>query len=453
VRLNSLLRSWSFRLALGYASLFVASIMIAFGVTYWRATQYSAQDETDEIGVELLAIQDEIKLAGQGRLPIIVENHSRRRKDVRAVYLLEDATGQKLAGNIDARPPSVGAAMIRVMFDGKELDVRSHTYRLSTGEYLLIGQDTSTLRAMEHVIVRAFGTGLGATLLLALAGAILFGRIVLHRVETVGVTARAIAGGDLSSRVPLRGTDDEFDGLGKSVNAMLDRIEALIDGLRRVTTDIAHDLRTPLGRLRQRLERAHASGATTDELRDAIARSIIHVDNILETFGALLHIAQLESAAGTRPPQAVDLSHLLAGIVDDFSPAAEDEGQNLTARIPEGLTLSGDPELIAQMMANLVDNAIRHCPRGTSIHIGARSDADAVVVTVSDNGLGIPQDERDKVLRPFYRLEASRATKGNGLGLSMVAAIAKWHHAHVELGDSSPGLRVTIKFRKRATVQ
>jgi signal transduction histidine kinase len=201
------------------------------------------------------------------------------------------------------------------------------------------------------------------------------------------------------------------------------------------------------------LERAHASGATTDELRDAIARSIIHVDNILETFGALLHIAQLESAAGTRPPQAVDLSHLLAGIVDDFSPAAEDEGQNLTARIPEGLTLSGDPELIAQMMANLVDNAIRHCPRGTSIHIGARSDADAVVVTVSDNGLGIPQDERDKVLRPFYRLEASRATKGNGLGLSMVAAIAKWHHAHVELGDSSPGLRVTIKFRKRATVQ
>ena len=219
-------------------------------------------------------------------------------------------------------------------------------------------------------------------------------------------------------------------------------------GLQRVTTDIAHDLRTPLSRLRQRLERAQAGGGTTDELRDAIARSIDHVDNILETFGALLHIAQLESTAGTRPPQVLDLSRLLASIVDDFSPAAEDEGQNLTADIPEGLTLSGDPELITQMMANLVDNAIRHCPRGTSIHIAARSDADTVVIAVSDNGLGIPPDERDKVLRPFYRLEASRATEGNGLGLSMVAAIAKWHHADVELGDNSPGLRVTIKFRK-----
>ena len=230
MRRNNLLRSWSFRLALGYASLFVASILIAFGVTYWRATQYSAQDETDEIGVELLAIQDEIKLAGQARLPLIVENHSQRRKDVRAVYLLQDATGQKLAGNIDARPPSVGAATIHVMLGGKERGVRSQTYRLANGDYLLIGQDTATLRAMEHVIVRAFGAGFGATLLLALAGAILFGRIVLHRVETIGVTARAMAGGDLSRRVPLRGTDDEFDRLGKSVNAMLDRIEALIDG-------------------------------------------------------------------------------------------------------------------------------------------------------------------------------------------------------------------------------
>jgi len=445
-----MLRSSSFRLALGFASLFVVSILIAFSLTYWRATEYAIQDEIDEIGVEFSAIKDEINLVGEDRLARIVENHSHRRKDVRAIYLLQDALGHKLAGNIDESPPIIGPRMIRVLLDGKEREVRSETFRLANDYYLLVGQDTSTLRAMERVILRAFAVGLGVTLILALAGAILFGRIVLRRVETVGTTARSIAAGDLSHRVPLRGTDDEFDRLGKSVNAMLDRIESLIDSLRRVTTDIAHDLRTPLSRLRQRLERAQIHGRTAEELRLALAHSIVHVDSILETFTALLRIAQVESASVTRVPQCLDLSSLLTAIVDDFSPAAADKGQHLTAHVPEKLMLSGDPELLTQLMANLVDNAIRHCPRGTSIHIAASSDPDAVTVTVSDNGPGIPPGERDKVLRPFYRLETSRATEGSGLGLSMVAAIVKWHHAAIRLDDNGPGLRVAVSFSRRA---
>jgi signal transduction histidine kinase len=433
-------------LALLYAGLLTLSVLVLFGVTYWFATSYATQDEDNEIAVEFASIQDEAQLSGQARLPAIIDNHLRLRKDVRAVYLLQDGDGHKIIGNVEVMTPVIGPATLSLFFDGRLRPVRARGYRLANGDYFLIGQDTRTLRDMKALIVRAFGIGFVVTLLLALLGGVIVSTTMLRRIDSVSRTARAIVGGDMSQRVPVRGTDDEFDELASSVNAMLNRIDDLMRSMRQVSNDIAHDLRTPLTRLRQRLEHARRRAQTTEELHEALAHSITQVDSILETFGALLRIAQIEAGGRASEKSAINVSKLLTAIVDDFAPAAEDHGQSLVAEIDKGLSMSGDPELLTQMVVNLVDNAIRHSPSGARICIEAKAVGDSLELAVVDNGPGIPSRERENVLRPFYRLEASRTTEGSGLGLSLVAAIAKRHDAKLSLVDNQPGLRVAVLF-------
>jgi signal transduction histidine kinase len=423
-----------------------ASVLVLFGVTYWFATNYATQDEDNEIGVEFASIQDEAQLSGQARLPAIIDNHLRLRKDVRAIYLLQDSGGVKIIGNVPAMSPVIGSATLRLRVDDRPRQVRARGYNLANGDYLLVGQDTRTLRDMKALIVRAFGVGLVATLLLALLGGVIVSTTMLRRIDAVSRTARGIVAGDMSQRVPVRGTDDEFDELAASVNAMLNRIEDLMRSMRQVSNDVAHDLRTPLTRLRQRLEHARRRAQTTEELHEALAHSIAQVDSILETFGALLRIAQIEAGGRASEKSAINVSRFLTAIVDDFAPAAEDQGQTLVAEIDKGLSILGDPELLTQMVVNLVDNAIRHSPPGARICIEAKAVGDSLELAVVDNGPGIPSRERENVLRPFYRLEASRTTEGSGLGLSLVAAIAKRHDAKLSLGDNSPGLRVAVLF-------
>ena len=446
MRWTELLRTSSFKLALLYASFFIASALVLYGVVYWFATDYAAQDEINEIAEEFAAIQDEATLTGTNRLPQIIESHLRSRRDVQAVYLLKDSQGQKIAGNVDSMDSRLGPMTIRMPIKGQMLDVRANGYQLENGQYLLVGQDTSVLRQMRIVIARAFGIGLSITLLLALLCGVIISRTALKRVEVVGRTARAIMNGDLSNRVPTRGTADEFDELAASINAMLDRIEELMSTIKQATNDIAHDLRTPLTRLRQRLEHARERASTVEEFKDALEHAIVQTDSILETFGALLRIAQIEAIGPAANGVSVNVSKLLAGIVEDFAPAAEDRGHKLVADVERGIMLRGDPELLTQMVVNLVDNAIRHTSPGAKISVHARADRGGLELAVSDNGPGIPEKERKNVLRPFYRLEASRTTGGNGLGLSLVAAIAQRHAARLTLTDNDPGLRVSILF-------
>lgn len=446
MRPSRLFRTSSFRLTLLYAGLFLVSGLILFGVVYWPAAEYAVQDENLEIGVEFTAIQDEAKLAGYDRLPGIIADHLRERRDLHAVYLLAAPDGQKRAGNVPAMPPQIGRMKFKLELDGRKRDIRAQGFFLENGDYLLVGQDTVSLHEMKELIARAFGTSAAATFLLAIAGGLLMSRSVLRRIEMVSRTSRAIVQGDLSNRVPLRDTDDEFDHLAVSVNTMLDRIEDLMGRMRQVSSDIAHDLRTPLTRLRQRLEHARRRAYSIEELHQALESSVADVDAILETFGALLRIAQIEAGGRATELAPVDLSKLIANLVEDFAPAAEDRGQTIDAEIEAGLVVDGDRELLTQMLVNLLDNAVRHSPPKAQIAVRAKHNYGAAELIVADTGPGIPAAEREKVFRPFYRLEASRTTEGSGLGLSLVAAIAAQHRATVTLADNEPGLRATVTF-------
>ncbi len=443
-------RTASFRLTLFHAGLFAVAGLALFGMIYWAATDFAAQDEAQEIELEIALVEEEMRLLGADRLPEIIDTHLQRREDVRAVYLLQDAEGRKITGNIDARTPVLGPTTVAVDFNGEIRNVRANGHMLANGQYLLVGQDAHILREMEETLLQSFGVGLVFVLLAMILGGGYIGARYVARVGAISRTARAIVGGNMTSRAPVTGRGDEFDDLAMSLNAMLDRIDELMRSMRQISNDVAHDLRTPLTRFRQRLELANRHALTVEDYRSTIGIAIADVDSILETFGALLRIAQIEAGEQAMPSVAIDLSALVRTVAEDFAPAAEDQGYVLTTDIENAVAIEGDPRLITQLLVNLVDNAIRHTPVGTRIALHARLDGDQPVLAVADTGPGIPAAEMGNVLKPFYRLEASRTTEGSGLGLNLVAAIAKQHRAELRLSSIAPGLLAEVVFPRAA---
>lgn len=357
-----------------------------------------------------------------------------------------------MAGNMMAIHPKPGLRTLdwahqTADHHGGGSGVRGRGVLLGDGSYLFVGVSDYQLEEVREVVTRTFAVGLAATIILAIAGGVAMSLSVLRRVENVSRASRAIMAGDLGQRMALRGTNDEFDHLSGSLNAMLDRIQALMLGLQQVSNDIAHDLRTPLTRLRQRLELAQRRETTVEGFRTALDDAIANAEEILETFGALLRIAQIE--AGTRRAGfgPVRLDALLTDLVEAYQPVAEGKSQNLKGCIERALNLRGDKELLTLLFANLIENAIRHCPSGSIIEVGAEGRRAGVAAWVADNGPGIPAECRENVLQRFYRLETSRTTPGNGLGLSVVVAIATLHGAPLVLDDNQPGLRCVLHFR------
>ena len=449
MRLPRLVRTASFRLTLAYAGLFSASVVILFGAIYWIAGVYMTSQLDAAIDSDLTELQEGLRDGGPERVAALIADRVRQMPAGPIVYLLEDPQGKVLAGNLPALAPRPGRVDLdfptRDILGNPPPAIRARGVVLSGGEYLLAGADATPLHEMHEWMLRAFAWSFAITLLLAFGGgAFLSGRL-LRRVETIGRTARDIMEGNLSKRIPIRGVDDEFDHLGASLNAMLERIEASIDIIRQVSDDIAHDLRTPLARLRQRLELAERKAVSPEELHLAIRRSISDTDAILETFGALLRIAQIEGGAQRDRFAAVDLSELLRTIVEVYQPMAEERHQALSTRIASGLSVRGDRELLAQMFANLLQNALHHSPAGAAISLSADNEReDRIEIVLADSGPGIPTSERAKVFRRFYRLERSRTTPGSGLGLSLVAAVASLHDIALTLGDNDPGLKVVL---------
>ena len=434
-----------------YAAMFSVSGLVVFAIVAWLVTSFMVEQLDATVANELAEVQADAGSQDTEVLKRVVIGLTVNSPGI--YYLLQAPDGQVMAGNMTAIEPKPGLRSLEWTHQAPERrsigGIRGRGILLPDGAYLFVGISDYQLGEVREVILRTTLLGLGVTVVLAVAGGLVMSYGVLRRVEAVSRASRAIMAGDLTQRMALRGTDDEFDHLSSSLNAMLERIQDLMLGLQQVSSDIAHDLRTPLTRLRQRLELARRREGTVKGLHVAVDGAIDNVDAILETFGALLRIAQIEAGTRRSEFQRVSLSALLSELIEAYQPVVEERAQTLDAQIAEDLWVVGDRDLLMQMFANLVDNALVHSTVGADLSVEAVSAARGIQVMVSDNGPGIPPQYRHVVLQRFYRLDRSRSTPGSGLGLSLVSAVAGLHDATLTLQDNEPGLRCLLVFPTR----
>ena len=437
-----LFRSDSVRLATLYTAAFAVAVIVLGGVALLAARSALKHQLDVRIQAEALALAQEYRTEGmQGVLDAVKE---RDRTPGALDYGLLGPDGHALAGRLSGAT-APGWSTLRV--PGRPEQLRLLTMPMPGGRRLIVGESLQQVTTLDAGLLGAFGLAFLGVLVLGVASGFALSREVQRRFSEMSGAAQAIIDGDLGRRIPIRGAGDDLDALGATFNRMLDRISALMDSLRQVSNDIAHDLRTPLTRLRQRLEaslRESAPGARTR----AIEAALVDLDAILETFAALLRIAQIE--AGTRRAGfgPVDLAALVATVAEAFGPSAEEGRRTLTADTAGGVIIDGDAELLTQALVNMVENALRHSRPGAQVTVGAGRGERGAFLMVRDDGPGVPADERPRLFDRFYRLERSRSTPGNGLGLALVAAVARLHDARAELSDALPGLEVRIVFAR-----
>jgi len=355
--------------------------------------------------------------------------------------------GRRLAGSLRAGMPATGMQTI-TFIDPREGPDKALSYAidLADGSRLVVAADREQLEQIDGTVLATFGIGFVAIILIGGAGALLLGGYLRRRLGAISAAAEAIVVGNISQRIPIGSRDDEFDRLGRSLNAMLDRIAGLVGNLRQVSSDIAHDLRTPLARLRNQLEGGLRETAGNEAQREVVRRAIERVDEVLSLFAAILRISEVESGAVGREFRKVDLSELVADLAESYAPAVSDQGGTLHWTAESGVEIEGDRELLAQAVINLIENAQNHTPPGTSIQIRLSRKEGKACLTVTDDGPGVPEADRERILQRFTRLEGSRSRPGYGLGLNLVAAISRLHGARLAFGDNEPGLVATLEF-------
>lgn len=454
----SLLRTTTFRLAIGYLALFAGSVVLLFGFIYWATAGYMGTQLDEAIESEILALSEQYRQGGVDGLATSLRQRVARDPGGSEVYLLADLRLRPIIGNLDRWPAAPESRDGWIEFEltdrttprGQTYLARTRHFVLTGGFHLLVGRDSRTIQEAQRLIIRSLAWGLAITLALGLAGGLLLSRASLRRLEAINRTTREIIAGDLGRRVPLAGSGDDFDQLAQNLNAMLDRIESLMQSIRHVSEGVAHDLRSPLTRLRTRLEAARGRTGDTDEGRHLVDESIAEADQLLATFNALLRIAEIESGRARAEFSEVDLGTIAQGVIELYEPVAQERRQTLAAALAAGVTVHGDQHLLSQALANLIDNAVKYAPESGRIDVTLAAGPDGAHITVADNGPGIPPEFHGKVLDRFFRLDASRSTPGSGLGLSLVAAVAQLHDAKLLLDDNHPGLRVTLIFPPRA---
>ncbi|HLI10301.1 MAG TPA: ATP-binding protein [Alphaproteobacteria bacterium] len=449
----SLGRNTALRLALIYMGLFSASILILMAFLYWKTADYLTSQADDLISADVESLREIYAQGSRAALAAAIKD--RVDDDPRGTLLcrLEDGTGRLAAGNLAAWPAGAPKAGW-ISFKGIDTRppyprpryVRAQILTLSGGERLLVGRSMGDARRVERVILQALSWGLGLTLVLGALGALLTSAGMVRRLEAINRTCRGIIGGDLTHRIARSGSGDDFDVLAANLNAMLDRIETLMTTVKGVSDSIAHELRTPLARVKTRLEMARNTPPPPADYEAWIDGTIGSVDAVLDTFEALLKIAEIEAGGARSKFAPVDLATLVTDVAEFYEPLAEDKGQRFTLDIRAPATVTGDRDLLFRALANLVDNAIKYTPAGGRIGIVLDVGADGPDLAVSDNGLGIPNEAREKVFQRLYRLEENRSLPGSGLGLSLVAAVASLHGIPVRIEDNKPGLTVRLCF-------
>jgi len=443
-----LLRTTSFRLATIYLALFTASALALGAFVYLSIRHEILADFDERIVEETDALRAAFSQGGRERLAQMIE--ARGASGGGFSYGLQGPDGSLLAGNLRAPAGSAGAWMEAREEDGDEPReaepeiVRALATRLSDGSILVVGDERRRSDEILRGVLSAFGWAVAATLALGTVGGLWLSAQFLRRIDSMRLTARRLMAGDWSRRIPLSPVDDDLTALGRTFNRLFDRIEKLLIANKQVSADIAHDLRKPLASMLRRLEAARDGDASPESVGAAIEAAIAEIQGVLETFNALLRIGQVEAGARRTAFRPLDLAEVAREVVEAFQPAAEEEGKTLIARLDAPLPAPGDKELIVQMIANLVDNALRHTPPGACIEVSGKPTPGGVSLTVADDGPGVAPDELKAIFQRFYRAEAARASTGTGLGLSLVAAIAELHGLECAASDNRPGLRVTL---------
>src|SRR5436305_1755001 len=460
---GKLIRTTAFRLTLVYLFLFALFAASLLGYFAWNTRRLITEQITSTVNAETGEISEIFGRRGLRGLVFTLENRALRPGS--NLYLVTAPAGQALAGNVGSLAPGVMAKSGWSETAYRRLDEQDATdhralvrvTELPGGFRLLIGRDLDERRRLFGIVANAAQWSLLVVIVLGLGGGIFVARRVLQRIDAMTGTTRRIMAGDLSGRLPVGRSGDELDRLAENLNAMLERIEALMTGLKEVSDNIAHDLKTPLTRMRNRAEEALASSGSEAEYRAALERTIEESDGLIRTFNALLMIARAESGQARGNMDDFDAADVAKGIHELYEPLAEDDGMTLRVKAAPA-RLHGNRELISQALANLVENAIKYGkpspalqPLGADavagareILIEARRDGDSVLLSVTDHGPGIPEADRKHAVERFVRLETSRTLPGSGLGLSLASAVATLHGGELRLGDSHPGLVATL---------
>jgi signal transduction histidine kinase len=456
--LGKVVRTTAFKLSVIYFAVF--SIFAVAFVLYlsWNTNALLEAQLKDTIEAEIRGLAEQGRSGGLAAIFQTIEQRSHT--PGASLYLITDVNGRILTGNISQVPADLfersGMGMITVPYErnlgeGPRHVAMVQVLRLPGGFWMLVGRDIGEREEFREIIGRALIWAVALLIGLALVSWFFVSRRVLKRIDSVAVTSRRIMAGDLSRRLEVTGTGDEFDRLANSLNAMLERIEHLLIQLRDVSDNIAHDLKTPLTRLRNRVEATLAGPPSDEAYRTALVATIEESDRLIQTFNALLMIARIETGPPDGALTEVEAGGIVRDVVELYEPVAEEKGVELEAVTPEPVTLKASRELLGQALANLVDNAIKHgLPEGAEqplrIVMSTAREGNDLVLRVADNGVGIPEADRERVLQRFVRLEKSRSTAGSGLGLSLVNAVVAFHNGSIELADNHPGLVVTMRL-------
>lgn len=446
--MHRLFRSEIFRQSALHAGLFAGAMLILFVAVFVILDHSFKSNLLREVGDDLSAIRAAYHIRdeddeGDHEAVEIVEGRLRE-PDADDAFLLQRG-GKRLAGNIPVMAVRTGQFTLKLPTRDGMHTMLGRGVIVAPDVYAFVGRDLEQVEEAETGILYAFGVVLLASLVLSAFSGIALSRSFIARVDAVAETCRNIMAGRLGERIPPGGASGEFERLGASINAMLDRIQALMESLRQVSTDIAHDMRTPLTHLRHKLERTRDQASPAD-YATAMDGVIADCDKLLAIFTALLRIAQIEAGAKRAEFAAVDLQALAAKAGEIYAPVMEDTQHPFSLQLAAVPPLQGDRQLLLQMIANLLDNAIAHTPAGVKVVLSCGEEAGRTVLSVCDSGPGVAPEERDKVLRRFYRSEQSRTTPGSGLGLSLVAAVAELHGAELALSDNGPGLKISVRF-------
>jgi signal transduction histidine kinase len=465
--LTRLLGSTPFRLTVAYMGAFVAAAALIVLYVAWQANELLASKAVEALRAEVTSLRGQFETGGTPRLVAAI--NERVSEPGSGLYLLLGADGTRLAGNLPRLPAALAADGQGHLFSyPRTTNGPGASERLATGLSLSVAGGLTLVVARDIEDQRQLAAGIGRLALLSfgllcalgVGAGILISRSMVSRIEQVTETSRQIMAGDLSRRIPLSGSGDELDRLAEGLNAMLARIEELLAALREVSDNIAHDLKTPLNRLRNRAEAAlRSSDAVTH--REGLSKTIEEADELIKTFNSLLLIARLEAGAAAESMKPVDLADVIGDIAELYEPVAEEAGLRLAVATEPGLCTVANRELVSQAVANLVDNAIKYsAATGVPVAAGAapvppaappleirillKRAGDAIEIAVSDHGPGIAPEDRERALQRFVRLEKSRSRPGAGLGLSLVAAVARMHGGSVRLEDNAPGLRAVL---------